>query len=557
MDQTIEQTIQFSMTSMRNERQERFKEHQQLARYVRPELCDFFEDGQNTFKRPVIEQLWDDTAIKANDVWARGVNSMAHGHATDWFKAQDQKDEVNADGEASAWYGMVNDDLRTECRESGLYLALLTRLKDVGAFGWGVVYSYDDNSEGRLTFEWIPPPESYFTLNRKSMCNRFGRRMYLTARQIKERGIDLKRCDTAVQNAFEQNNEQTRFHIWHFVIERKDLPATLPERANPRHEFIGFYYQEKLNKVVQQHGFYEMPYHVLCWNPVPQSPYSIGIGYITLPEIRNLNAQRKKFDRLLDKESDSPILRPDDNDGHQQSDWQAGENIYGGMTGSGTRLYDPLFKDTNGSRSIMGEVENSRQMILDAWQNPLMLMVMRNNMTATEVNSIDEKIIQAMGPFIIPMMADLNGIMDRLFHSRMRRGAYDPLPGVFDEDTEVEIELLGILAKAHKKLVANNITMFYGETIATVGAVAPDRLAARIDHDKAIQVMGDARALPSGIILSDDQVEERMAQQQQAAQQQQMIEAAPGLAAAAKDAASAVSQLEASGNGQTGPTLAP
>ncbi len=233
----------------------------------------------------------------------------------------------------------------------------------------------------------------------------------------------------------------------------------------------------------------------------------------------------------------------------------SGEMIYNGMSGDGKRLYDPLYKDSHGSRTLKEEVRESREIILQAWQNNLMLMIANGGqMTAHEVASRDEKIIQAMGPYIIVMFADLTTIIDRIFDARLRSGAYDPMPAIFDADTDMETEFLGILAKAHKKLAAANITMYYTEALATVGQVEPEKIKAVINSEEALRFMGDARAVPHSVINTREQVEESSQVQAQQMQQQQLLEAAPGLAKAAKDATGAMT--EAQQNDQSGVTLA-
>ncbi|MGB1390636.1 MAG: portal protein, partial [Paracoccaceae bacterium] len=511
-----------------------------------------FTDGKNVNQRPAIEVLWDDTAIKANDTWSRGVNSMTHNQATDWFLAKDNDKAVMQDAEAAPWYARVNEDMGVELRKGGFYAAALQRLKDVGAFGFGALYSYEDDNKGHLSFENVPAPECYFTLTRDGLCRTFMRPLNLTAIEAEERGIDITKCAQVVQDALRERRQDTQFLFIHYVAPAKDVP----DKRGINHDHIGFYYESQTSKIVGQHGFHDMPYHVLAWDPVPQSPYPTGIGYITLPEVRNINAQRKKFDRILDNESDSPVLAGSQDEGKEQARPQAGEMIYGGMSGEGRRLYDPLYQGATGSRILKDEIQTSRETILEAWHNNLMLMIANGTMTATEVASRDEKIIQAMGPFIIPMMADLTDILDRVFHSRMRASAYDPIPQIFDDTTEMQMELTGILAKAHKKLTANNITMFYGEALATVGQTQGGLAEIEgLNHGDALEHLGSARALPQGIMPTRTQCDERAAAQMEQQQQQMMMAQAPGMAAAAKDGAAAMAQMEQAGGG--GVALAP
>ena len=94
---------------LKQERNWRATEDEHLARYIRPQIAGAYlsDGGKNTDRRPIITQLWDDTAVRANDTWARGVNSMTHNQATDWFELKDSNEDVSRDGEALAWYGRV------------------------------------------------------------------------------------------------------------------------------------------------------------------------------------------------------------------------------------------------------------------------------------------------------------------------------------------------------------------------------------------------------------------------------------------------------------------
>lgn len=539
-------------SSARSIRMQRDSEYLSLARYIRPEHEPMWQTESSTNTRPAIELLWDDTAIGACDQLARGVNSMTHNPATEWFDAKDKTARVNDNGEASAWYGMVTDDMRKEMLKSSVYPSLLTRLRDVFTYGFGAVYSYQDDNKGHLAFENVPAPECFFTLARDGSCRTFWRPRRWNWQEIEAHGIKVEDCDALVKNSKENNNYEAKFEFIHAVYHKDDAPAGL-KASN--HDYIGVYVEKGSKKVLEQHGFHEMPYDVLTWDAVPSSPYAIGIGYKTLPEIRNVNAQRKKFDRLLDIESDPPILAPNQDESNPRAFFQGGERIYGGMTGDGKRLYEALFNGS-GTRSVAAEVQSSKEAILQSFHNQLMLMLNSHQMTAQEVASRDEKIIQAMGPFIIPMYQSLKNICDRFFHARMRAGAYDPLPRIFDASTEVEYEFTGILAKAMKKLVSGNIVMFYQEAMATIGQVDPTIVRDGMDHGLALRSMADARAVPAGMVFTKDQLEEKQKQNAAQDQNRMLMENAPGLAKAAKDGAEAVNVM-GDDSGQSRVALAP
>lgn len=544
MQKTIEDEIAEAWPFYRQVRGQHSIEHIHLARYVRPELAEFFEE-RKTSDRPAIEMLWDDTAIKANDMFSRGVWSLAHNSSTDWFFYKDKNKAVMADAEATSWYQRVTEDLREECLSSGLYSALLMRLQDVGAFGFGAVYSYElPGTPGHIAFEWVPASECFYTTNREGLANSFIRPLNLTAREaIEEREWPKADLDRSIVDAYERRDVSTKFLFLHVVWERRGYNPAKRARSNKDYRWAGYYYSVTNRKVLNEHGFKDFPYHVLGWGGSSNTPYPVGIGYRTLPEIRNINSQRKKFDRLLDVESDSPLLAPnqDEGAGGQQYKPQAGTMIYGGMTGDGKRLYEPLYNG-NGHRSIEAEIATSRQLIQEAYNYQLFMMVTQRQMTAEEVRSRDAKLVQAMSPYMVLMSKDLTTIVERMFFARMAAGAYDPLPAIFDAKTKMDLKFTGILGKAQQVLEGEQIVAFYNEA-QFIAAYDPDAVIHGVDHSAALIALGSSKALPGTIVLSKEQAQKN---REAAAQRKQQMEAAamaPGLAKAAKDGAGAMKDL--------------
>jgi hypothetical protein len=532
-------------------------EHIHIARYIRPELAEFFEERKTT-DRPAIELLWDDTAIKANDMFSRGIWSLAHNSSTEWFNYKDKNPAVMADAEATAWYQRVTEDLRDQCLSSGLYQALLMRLADVGAFGFGAVYSYEiPGTDGQIAFEWVPASECFYTTNREGLANSFIRPLNLTAREaIDEREWPRELLDQTILDAYERRDVNTKFLFLHVVWERKGFDPRKRARSNKDYRYAGYYYSTVGRKVVNEHGFRDFPYHVLGWGGASNTPYPVGIGYRTLPEVRNLNSNRKKFDRLLDVESDSPLLAPnqDEGVGGQQFKPQAGAMIYGGMSGDGKRLYEPLYTG-QGSRSLESETATSRALIQEAYNYQLFMMVTQRQMTAEEVRSRDAKLVQAMSPYMVLMSKDLRTIIERIFYARMAAGVYNPMPAIFDANTKMDLKFTGILGKAQQVLEGEQIVGLYAEA-QFIATYDPDAIIHGIDHGAALIALGSSKSLPGTIVLSKEQAQKNREAAAQQKQQMQAAAMAPGLAKAAKDGAGALNEMGVNGQNLTASPVA-
>lgn len=536
-----EQQIARSWESLRQVRSRREFEDIQLARYGRPQLSPGFE--KTPLDKPSIHFLWDDTAIKANEMFARGLWSITHNSAIDWFGYELPK-ELKGDQEGDQWCAeIVTEDIKSEFKDGGLYEALLHRLYDVGMFGYGAIYSYEDPERpGHLAYEYVPAAECFFTLNGKGLCNRFQRPLNLTAAEmIDDYQFPRDRLDQAVITAYDNKNHATTFLVLH-VVERRKAFSRKP-RSNQEFEFSGEYYFPATQKVLSSHGFMDMPYHVQTWGGSRGNPYPYSIGYTTLPEIRNINGTRKKFDRVLEMESDSPILGPDmgEQPGGEQFRPNPGDFIPSGMSGDGKRLYDPLFSG-GGTRTTVNEVTTSRQLIQDAFHNQLFMMQTQRQMTAEEVRSRDAKIIQAMGPFLVFMTKDLASIVDRTFGYRLMQGAYDPLPAILDATTDLLLKFGGILAKAQESLQGEQIVALMMEA-QVIMQLDPEAVLAGTDFNAAYRALASSKSLPPGIVYAKEKYEKTRASRAEQQQQQQMMAAAPGLAAAAKDGAQAMESM--------------
>lgn len=541
---TLEDQIAYAWSSARRTRAVHSLEHIHLARYVRPELAEFFEERKTT-DRPAIELIWDDTPIKANDMWARGVWSMAHNPTSQWFFYK-HKATANVDDESTAWIGRVNSDLQQEAKSSGLYPALLERLKDTGAFGFGALYSYENKEDRRkITFEYVPAPECFYTLNREGRCNFFIRPLNITAKEaIEERKWPKEKLDRSIVEAYERKDITTKFLFLHVVWERA---GPLPARplTNKQYPIAGYFYQVSNRSVVDEHGFKRFPYHVLGWGGAVNTPYPAGIGYKTLAEIRNLNATRRDYSEIIGLEADSPVLAPQQGEqpGSAQFKPVAGEMIWGGMSGEGKRLYEPYYNGTN-SRQLLPDIQDSRNEIREAWNYSLFMMHTQKEMTAQEVRSRDAKIVQAMGPYMIYFQSDAQSVIERMFLARLEAGVYDPIPRQIAESPSLELEFSGLLAKAQQQIEGEQIVGFYSEASLIAGFDA-DVVRFGIDHAAALRHLAESKTMPTGIVLSKEAYEEAVARN---AQQQQMMQAAamaPDLARAARDGAAAMKDMNA------------
>ena len=167
-----------------------------------------------------------------------------------------------------------------------------------------------------------------------------------------------------------------------------------------------------------------------------------------------------------------------------------------------------------------------------------------------------------LGPLIERQMSELlDPMIERIFGIMDRAGKFPPPPEEI-AGMDFKVEYVSVLASVQKQAAQAGIQMVT-QTVAELAKMqaetgrSPDVLD-KLDCDEVIDQVADMYALPAGIVLGDDAVEQRRAERQKqeaAAQQQQQLmaeaqaaaEAAPKVAGAAQTMAE--TPMPGGGNG--------
>nr|MCR4817333.1 head-tail connector protein [Fretibacterium sp.] len=186
----------------------------------------------------------------------------------------------------------------------------------------------------------------------------------------------------------------------------------------------------------------------------------------------------------------------------------------------------------------------------------------RQGRTATEIEAREAEKMYMLGPLIERQMSELlDPMIERIFGIMERAGKFPPPPEeIAGEDFKVEY--VSVLASVQKQAAQAGIQLVT-QTVAELAKMQAETgqspaVLDKLDCDEVIDQLADMYALPAGIVLGDDAVEQKRQEREEreAAQQQQQqlmdeaqaaAEAAPKVAGAAQTMAE--TPMPGGGNG--------
>jgi hypothetical protein len=186
-------------------------------------------------------------------------------------------------------------------------------------------------------------------------------------------------------------------------------------------------------------------------------------------------------------------------------------------------------------RSIEGRVER-------AYYVDMFLLIIGDERvqpaTAREIAERHEEKLLMLGPVLESLHDEKLGPFIEIAFAYMLRAGMIPPPPREMSGMPLVVQFVSLLAQAQRLVGLNSIDRLLG-TVLNVAAAMPElatRMSDKLDVDQMMDVYADTLGTDPTLIVSDDQValirEDRAAQ----VQQMQAVEAAPQLAAAAKDA---------------------
>lgn len=511
----------------------------------------------NISNQPVAEgaraQAVDSTAMRALPKYISVLDRILTPQGQKWSRVQPRKRprgrwrpnnrdllKIPAVGQ---YFDDINDLLYEERYHprSNFVLAQTGSYGSIGVYGHGVKFISSrkkarDESESGLLYRAIHASDCFHLVNHEGRVDTMFRRMYLTARQYKQKWPDGE-VPPAIANelAMPTPSDTKKFEIVHLVCPYDDYD---PDRMDKhRFPFMDVYVAVQDRKLVGEHdGYNSFPYVVPRPAALPEEEYGWSPAAQALAAIGGANQIKRVLLKQGNKAVDPVLLANDDGVlGGGRVDLRPGAINYGAIDSQGRKMIQAM----DVGRFDVGEklLEAEQGHINDTFLVWLFQTFADNpQMTATEVVQRVSERAGALAPTMgIMQSEDLGPTVERELDVLHQLGFLpDPPPELVEAGGEYQIAYTSPMAKSMQAEEVEgfmNVAQFAMEAAKASGDPRPIK---RLNFDAAIPAIARIRNVPTRWLLSDEEMAATDQQTQDQQDTETAIKAAPAVAGLVK-----------------------
>lgn len=436
--------------------------YQVIEQFVVPFRGEFFKPMTNEaevdWRR---REIFDSTAILANQTLAASLQSNLSNPNARWFGLGFRGDELDDDQEAKEWLEACEDLIYQDLQDSNFNLESNEFYLDLTSYGTSILIEEVANEvewEG-IEFTAAPLVDIYFEMDRNGQVKRLYRRLnWLPLQIIDKFGEDkvpdwVKEADTAASN--------TKIQLVYCVYERgakKD--ADVSKRLAPKERPFGskYIFHKDGTEIGEEGGKYEMPAFVARWRKVSGSRWGHSPAFVCLSDILTLNELTEETLEALGKVVDPSTMVTERG---LLSDLDLGR---GGLTV--VRSKDDIWAYESRARFDVGQLKTDelQNAIRSAFFIDQLEVQSNDSDTAFEFGKRHEMMQRLLGPTLGRIITDfLDPMIQRTFNIEMRAGRLpEPPESVIEAKAEYDVRYIGPLPRAQRMQVVDSINQYLG-----------------------------------------------------------------------------------------------
>lgn len=489
--------------------------------------------------------VYDTTAQDAGGIFSAGCVTHICPAGEKWQRLEPKG--PNPSPTVSEWYDRATDKLMDAIYGSNFYEGIHETFTSAGHFGNSLLFEDEDPVE-IFNFAEIPVGKFAWEEDCRGRVSRVAREWQWTAKQAEEKWGRAALGKQQVEALVDGSPAATtrKFNYIHLVEPRENAPKLEGDKAAHLRPFRGVYICIEDQQVVDEGGYYTMPYFGNRLLRSNDEAYGRGPGTDKLPDIRMVNSMMRDYLVNVEKLSSPGWLLGDDTsadldnrpNGESYWDTSAGE------LGKPEQL--TLKNNVKWAKEMIDEV---REIIKRGYYNDLFQMLTnleesKREKTAYEVQQMVAEKLLLFSPLFGRITKEVLGpaltrsfdIMCRASHAAWARGEDGILPlppPELAQNPGYNIVYVSKIALAIK--AAENQAFATMMTLVEQASAIDPRARYIIDIPGGLRRVGRNVGTPAKLIRSERDVEKMMQADQQAAAAQQAPEAAELAARAAKN----------------------
>lgn len=479
-----------------------------------------------------MDDMFDETAMKANDRLAATMMGAISNQALDWHRLSMHRNVLKDDQETQAWLSAVNDHLLASYGTSNFYRVMHTFYLHLSAFGTAAVWIGDSTTSPvgftpGLQFQHVPHGTYVVAENADGEVDTLLRVLHYTPLQafqaFGKENVSAQVRDKATRAA----TQDQRIAFLHAVFPREGGDATSLNNRN--FPWANVYIELDERHEVEHTGHREFPFMVARWQQVNDSPWGFGPGHMALPATRTLNRMKELQIQLMEIWVQPPLK-------------QVHEGVIGAVSLEPLAVNVVRNKDDLTPLDITGRPDLI-QISQDQLERTIRDIFFNTDLegipdpesgvrTAFEIGERLALMARNMGPAFHRLTTEsFNNGIDRVFGLELRKGALPPPPpqvfeAMAEHQGQIDVEYLGPLARAMKAANTQAISQTYGVAEQIFKSTGDPSVFDPLDADIAIRRVAEASGVPPEMIrdtLLVAQQRQARAQAQQAQQEQASV----------------------------------
>lgn len=559
-ERTLKEHCDRRFTQMKQYRQPLDSVYYEIATLGQPSRSRFITNGkqQQAGKRAKAHRLYDSHAITAFRILAGGMTSGLSSPSRPWFRRTLEDEDLMKFHPVQTWLSDVDRITYDFLGKTNFYTAVKTGYAELGLFGTECMFM-DDHWKRGMVFHSLTAGEYYLANGDDDMPDTMVRHCPMTVRQVVMRFVadrfdstkmDWSKVSGSVQNAWDNSNDEMTVEIMHMI---EPNPTYDPRRGDADGKPFRSVWWEPANTnlaatPLHVSGYHEQPFIGARWETAGGDVYGTGPGWDGLSDMRELQLQAKRLQDLMELGAKPPTIGP----AGVRVKMIPGAHTTAAAVDMATvkPLYevDPRWHEMGQARLL----ELQKKIDSAAYADIFMAITQMDGVQPRNTEEIfarnEEKLTQ-LGPVVERVTTEkLNIILDRVFFSLLRRGAYPPIPDEL-RGQDLQTEIISTLAQAQRMIglsQTERVMGFAGNLAATYPEVIDN-----FDPDAVVRDYAD-RAGASPKIMRDEKDIEDIRDNRSKQQQEQ---AAAAMMPAVKDGADAAQLLSETPVGQGEPTL--
>ena len=522
------------------------------------DILEFVRQARPILSTPKGQKLtgnvYDSTPLAALNLWADGMYGYLCSPNLDWFSLTLPKTmnvsrvsgmrwaagrRIDDIPEVAQWLNNCEEVMKSAFLRSNFYAVMPQFFRDGGSVGTACLDIEEDVGQGRIFFTPLHFREFCIAEDKNGMVDTLYRRFPVSLRNLVQRfGIDkLVKVDLDFKRKYETNPYE-EIYVIHAIQPRRDFDSS---RVDSKAKPFGSYWlmEGKTETLLDEGGYSRFPSIGWRYRKETDEVYGRSPAWDAYSEIALGNQEARTNLIAGQKMAEPPMVGLED----LRNVIQPGAN---GWTWLERMIDQPMPLNNGIQLPYVLEMRERTDKAIEKHFNIDFFMMLAQaaynkiELTATQVLEMagEKAAVLATRTDTLNIEA-FNPIIDRVWDIEMESGRLPPPPDILYEygGGHLEVDYLGPLAQAQKRLFQTQGIKASLETVMAIGQMFPESLDV-MDGDEMVREILRANRVPATIMKSEDQVatlrQQRMEQAQAEQQANMMAMAAKAIPGAGK-----------------------